>query len=64
MLIFGRNQIRDQQVGERSLQVVVAQRKCSGRIFIQEPFQLETKIADAGCENRIFTVTFSRESEA
>ena len=56
MLIQGRNQVGDQQVSECGLPVVIAQRKCFGCLFVQEPFQLEAKIPDAGGENRILTV--------
>ena len=61
MLILGRNQIRDQQIGQGGLPIVVAERQCSCRGFIQKPLQLEAKITGAGCKDRILTITLSRE---
>ena len=63
MLIFGRNQIRDQQIGQCGLPIVVAKRQCSCRGLIQKSLQLEAKITGARCKDWILTIALSREHE-
>src|SRR5258707_595863 len=62
--LTGRYEVRDQQVGEGGLTIVIAQRNsfCCG--LIQKPFYLETEIPNPRCEDGIFGIALAREGKA